>query len=222
MIILGQFTSANAQTPITFTAKDSVLRYDKVFRFGVNLGYYPPWTTEQLGGLAAGGPALGLKGVGANTARPGLEEFLLETYGYDALIPTFESLYQRGIRDMNVIIGGPSDAHRDYAYHCPSKRSDLFANLYEPIWDGGANGTRFICGKRSISIKNTQEFGKLSTNPILISRVFNGKAIIYQILVGGLKIRTLATINCTHRFSNTYGCYVSVGRSSKRLTRRRL
>jgi hypothetical protein len=141
MIILGQFTSANAQTPITFTAKDSVLRYDKVFRFGVNLGYYPPWTTEQLGGLAAGDPALGLKGVGANTARPGLEEFLLETYGYDALIPTFESLYQRGIRDMNVIIGGPSDAHRDYAYHCPSKRSDLFANLYEPIWDGGANGT---------------------------------------------------------------------------------
>jgi Secretion system C-terminal sorting domain len=141
MIIWGQFMSANAQTPITFTANDSVLRYNKVFRFGVNLGYYPPWTTEQLGGLAAGDPTLGLKGVGANTARPGLEEFLLETYGYDALIPTFESLYQRGIRDMNVIIGGPSDAHRDYAYHCPSKRSDLFANLYEPIWDGGLNGT---------------------------------------------------------------------------------
>jgi hypothetical protein len=141
LLILLQIFNPTTQAQITFTAKDSVLAYNKVFRFGVNLGYYPPWTTEQLGGLAAGDPALGLKGVGANTARPGLEEFLLEQYGYDALVPTFESLYQRGIRDMNVIIGGPSDAHRDYAYHCPDKRSELFANLYEPIWDGGANGT---------------------------------------------------------------------------------
>jgi hypothetical protein len=140
-IILGQFIGANAQTPITFTANDSVLRYDKVFRFGVNLGYYPPWTTEELASLAGGNPALGIKGIGATTSRPSIEEFLLETYGYDALIPTYEALYQRGMRDLNAIVGGPSDAHRDYAYHCPTKQSIMFRNMYEPIWDGGLNGT---------------------------------------------------------------------------------
>jgi Secretion system C-terminal sorting domain len=141
LFILAHYTSQVVQAQITFTANDKVLNYNKVFRFGVNLGYYPPWTTEQLGGLAAGDPSLGLKGIGANTARPGLEEFLLETYGYDALIPTFESLYQRGMRDFNVIVGGPSDAHRDYAYHCPNKKTTMFRNMYEPIWDNGENGT---------------------------------------------------------------------------------
>ncbi len=141
LLIFSQYFNSNIEAQITFTANDSVLSYNKVFRFGVNLGYYPPWTTEQLGALAAGDPSLGLKGVGTNTARPGVEEWILEAFGYDALIPTFESLYQRGIREMNVIVGGPSEGHRDYAYHCPGKRSDLFGNLYEPIWDGGANGT---------------------------------------------------------------------------------
>jgi Secretion system C-terminal sorting domain len=140
-LFLGQCLGTNAQTPVTFTANDSVLRYDKVFRFGVNLGYYPPWTTEELANLAGGNPALGIKGIGATTSRPSIEEFLLETYGYDALIPTYEALYQRGMRDLNAIVGGPSDAHRDYAYHCPDKRSIMFRNMYEPIWDGGLNGT---------------------------------------------------------------------------------
>jgi Secretion system C-terminal sorting domain len=142
VILLFIFTCClkTVQAQITYTANDSVLAYNKVFRFGLNLGYYPPWTTEQLGGLAAGDPTLGIKGVGANTARPSIEEFLLEG-NYDALIPTYESLYQRGIRDMNVIVGGPSEAHRDYAYHCPNKRTIMFRNMYEPIWDGGLNGT---------------------------------------------------------------------------------
>ena len=140
-LIFLQIFNPTTQAQITFTAKDSVLAYNKIFRFGVNLGYYPPWTTEELANLAGGNPALGIKGIGATTARPGIAESLLETYGYDALIPTYETLYQRGMRDMNAIVGEPSDAHRDYAFHCPNKQSIMFRNMYEPIWDGGLNGT---------------------------------------------------------------------------------
>jgi hypothetical protein len=149
LFILGQFINANAQTPITFTANDSVLRYDKVFRFGVNLGYYPPWTTEELANLAGGNPMYNVKGIGATTARPGIAEKLLEEYGYDALIGTYETLYQRGMRDLNAIVGEPYEgdvntnrpSHRDNAFHCPNKQSIMFKNMYEPIWDGGLNGT---------------------------------------------------------------------------------
>jgi hypothetical protein len=139
--IVGFLFSHNTQAQVNFTANDRVLQYDKVFRFGVNLGYYPPWTTEELANLAGGNPALGIKGVGATTARPSIEEFLLESYGYNSLVPTYEALYQRGMRDLNAIVGGPSEGHRDYAYHCPNNRSTMFRNMYEPIWDGGLNGT---------------------------------------------------------------------------------
>lgn len=143
-LIFLSFFQPTTQAQITFTANDSVLSYNKVFRFGVNMGYYPGWTTEQLGNLAAGNPAIGVKGIGATTTRPGLYEEILETYGYDALIPVYDSLYKLGLRDMNVFVGGPSGAHRDYNSYCssnPNIKSALFSNLYEPIWDGGANGT---------------------------------------------------------------------------------
>jgi Domain of unknown function DUF11/CARDB/HYR domain/Secretion system C-terminal sorting domain len=134
-------TSSILFSQVNYTAHDRVIPYDGSFRFGVNMGYYPGWTSEQLGHLSAGNASLGLKGVGINTARPALYEELLETFGYDALVPTFEGYYQSGIRDMTMIVGGPSGPHRDYTQYCPGKFSDLFANLYEPIWDGGLNGT---------------------------------------------------------------------------------
>jgi hypothetical protein len=141
ILIVGFLFSQNIQAQVNYTANDRVLPYDKVFRFGVNLGYYPPWTTEELANLAGGNPALGIKGIGATTARPSVAEFLLEDFGYNALVPTYEALYQRGMRDLNAIVGEPSEAHRDYAYHCPTKRTIMFRNMYEPIWDGGLNGT---------------------------------------------------------------------------------
>jgi hypothetical protein len=141
LFIAGFLFCHSTQAQVNFTANDKVLPYDKVFRFGVNLGYYPPWTTEELANLAGGNPALGIKGIGATTARPSIGEFLLESYGYDALVPTYEALYQRGMRDLNAIVGEPSEGHRDYAFHCPTKKTIMFRNMYEPIWDGGLNGT---------------------------------------------------------------------------------
>ena len=144
LFVFLSFNNPTTHAQVTFTANDSVLRYDKVFRYGVNFGYYPGWTTEQLGSLAAGNPALNIKGIGATTLRPAIYEEILETYGYDALIPVYDSLYKLGMRDLNVFVGGPSGAHKDYNSYCPSNsgiKSELFSNLYEPIWDGGANGT---------------------------------------------------------------------------------
>ena len=141
LFIAAFLLSQNTQAQVNFTANDRVLPYDKVFRFGVNLGYYPPWSTEELANLAGGNPALGIKGIGATTARPSIAESLLESFGYDALIPTYEALYQRGLRDLNAIVGEPSEAHRDYAFHCPTNKTIMFRNMYEPIWDGGLNGT---------------------------------------------------------------------------------
>ncbi len=133
--------ASSIMAQVNYTANTRVIPYDSSFRYGVNMGYYPNWTSEQLGHLSAGKASLGLKGVGINTARPALYEEILETFGYNALVPTFESFYQSGIRDMTVIVGGPSGPHRDYTQYCPGKFSDVFANLYEPIWDNGANGT---------------------------------------------------------------------------------
>ena len=109
--ILSSITTL-ATAQINYTANDRVLPYDGTFRYGVNMGYYPNWTSEQLGNLSAGNATLGLKGVGINTARPSLTEENLETFGYNALVPTFESFYQQGIKDMTVIVGGPSGPHR--------------------------------------------------------------------------------------------------------------
>lgn len=141
IIILLCLISFPIFAQVNYTANDRIVPYDGSFRYGVNMGYYPNWTSEQLGHIAAGNTTLGLKGVGINTSRPALYEENLETFGYNALVPTFESFYQSGIRDMTVIIGGPSGPHRDYTQYCPGTFSDVFANLYEPIWDGGANGT---------------------------------------------------------------------------------
>ncbi|MEI6409808.1 MAG: GEVED domain-containing protein [Bacteroidota bacterium] len=45
--------------------------------------------------------------------------------------------------EYTAIVGGPTGAHQDYAQHCPGVFSNMFANLYTPIWDGGANGTPY-------------------------------------------------------------------------------
>jgi Secretion system C-terminal sorting domain/Putative metal-binding motif/Fibronectin type III domain len=46
--------------------------------------------------------------------------------------------------DENVgVVGYPSEAHRDQTMYCPGVKSDMFANMYLPIWDGGLNGTPY-------------------------------------------------------------------------------
>lgn len=128
---------------VTYTAQNFINPYTGSFRPGTNLDYYPNWTTRQLGEISAGNPAIGVKGVGSKTLRPVLAESVLEVYGYDLLVDDFEHFRSLGMDEFTAVLAFPVDWHRDYTEYCPGRSSNLFANLYTPIWDGGANGTPY-------------------------------------------------------------------------------
>lgn len=123
------------------TANDYVKPYSGKFGYGTNVGFYENWTAEELGSISMGDPAYNVPGVGVNTMRPALYEWFQEQWGYDFRIRTFEHYASLGARDNVVFIGYPSEEHRDPTKYCPDKQSELFKNMYEPIWDGGENGT---------------------------------------------------------------------------------
>ena len=138
-LLLFLFQNGNAQ--INYTANDQVKPYDGLFHPSANIGQYTSFSEETLAELAAGNPILNVPGVGVKALRPGLFEAFLEEAGYQANVPTFEFYQSLGMDDHTVITGFPSNAHRETEQYCQGFRSELFANLYEPIWDGGANGT---------------------------------------------------------------------------------
>ncbi|MEL6941144.1 MAG: hypothetical protein AAFO82_00610, partial [Bacteroidota bacterium] len=139
LIFIGYYSTAQ----INFTANDIVPAYNAPFGFGINLGWHRGWTDEQLADLAIGNPEVGIEGVGINTLRPALPENFLEEWGYDIRVNTFKSHVQKGADQNVVFIGYPSEEHRSKEEYCPGIRSEMFANIYEPIWDGGLNGTPY-------------------------------------------------------------------------------
>ncbi|MEM1323325.1 MAG: PKD domain-containing protein [Bacteroidota bacterium] len=136
ILILGGPTG-----PVGYTANDVVHPYTRGFRPGSNLGYFPPWQDEQLADIAAGNPDYDVPGAGCKSVRPAQHESFLEEWGYDIRVETFNHYASLGLEDNTVIVGFPSDAHKDTTHHCPEYRSEMFANLYTDIWDNGENGT---------------------------------------------------------------------------------
>lgn len=128
---------------VNFTANDQVAPYPHGFHPSVNLGAYTSFSDETLSELAAGNPATGVPGAGVKALRPGLFESFLEEWGYDARVPAFQFYQNLGMEEHTVIVGFPSPQHRDPAQYCPGIQSEMFANMYTPIWDGGANGTPY-------------------------------------------------------------------------------
>ncbi|MFK7807643.1 MAG: hypothetical protein AB8F74_07600 [Saprospiraceae bacterium] len=124
-----------------FSANDKVPAYNHPFGYGTNLGYYPPWKDHQLADIAAGNPTENIPGVGATAIRPALPEHFVEQYGYDIRLKEFQHYFEIGTRDNTVFIGYPSPAHKDTTRYCAEHPNESFANLYEPIWDNGENGT---------------------------------------------------------------------------------
>ncbi len=139
-LILFTIVSSFAQSP-NYTANDTIVPYLGNFRPGLNLGRYAPFSDEDLADLAAGNLNKGVDGVGMKCLRPGLFEDFLEGYGYDARVNTFKYYDSLDLKDNTLIVGFPSKNHQDPRFYCPSVQSQLFANMYEPIWDNGANGT---------------------------------------------------------------------------------
>ena len=129
---------------VAYTANDTVPEYNDFFRPGVNPGNYNLWTDEQLGNLAAGNPYLSIPGIGAKSIRPSLPEFFLDTYGYDVRLGTFQYFKNLGMEQNVCFIGYPNLSHRDTTFYCQGASiSELFSNMYLPVWDGGANGTPY-------------------------------------------------------------------------------
>jgi len=124
-----------------YTANEIGMPYEGDFKPGVNLGYFPPWNDRTLSDIAAGREDLGVKGVGVKAIRPGLFDSFIQQFGWDARVETYEHFKGNGLLDNTLIVGFPSEKHRDTTFYCDDHQSELFANLYEPIWDNGENGT---------------------------------------------------------------------------------
>ena len=137
------FAFYNSYSQVNYTANDQVVEYNGTFRAGSNLGAYSNWTDQQLADIAAGNPALNIKGAGVKTFRPTLPEIFLEAFGYDIRRDAFDHYASLGLEDNTVFIGYSSLEHRDPVEYCPGIQSASFENLYDPIWDGGANGTPY-------------------------------------------------------------------------------
>ena len=140
------FSTTAGLAQVSYSANDVNPPYPGQFRPGVNLGYIPLWNNMQLADLAAGNPALGIKGIGAKTTRPGLFDVVLDRYGYSIDVNNYDYFRDLGMEELTAIVGFPSDRHRDWANrYCdtPEKWNAMFKGIYLPIWDGGANGTPY-------------------------------------------------------------------------------
>src|SRR5688572_1223884 len=168
---------------INYSANDHgrVPVYNGHYRYGVNGGVYgPTWNDVTLADIAAGNPLKNVKGAGSKTFRPTLPENFLEEWGYDIRVNEFTHYATLGVDDNTVFLENPSEAHRDpntYTQGCgtPSQiaQSKIFKNLYEPIWDGGANGTpvndnnyyALYVYKTVIRYKNYTKFWEIVNEP---------------------------------------------------------
>lgn len=130
-------------TQINYTANDQVPPYQETFGYGTNLGVYSGWNDIALANISAGNPALNIPGIGCNTMRPNLPESFLDFWGYNIRLTEFQHYASLGMRDHTVFIGYAAEAHRDPVEYCPGNQSQMFANTYLDIWDGGENGTPY-------------------------------------------------------------------------------
>ena len=112
------------------------------FQYGANMGYYgPSWDDKTLADIAAGNTSKNVKGAGIKSLHLPLPESFLEFWGYNVRVDVFNHYASLGIKDNTVFLEDPKAEHRDNTNFGCSESSRLFKNMYEPIWDGGANGT---------------------------------------------------------------------------------
>lgn len=132
-----------------FTANEQVATYSGDFRAGYNSGYQPGWNDQQLANIAAGNPALGIAGAGCRSVRQGLYFELFNIWEYAVRVAEVQHYESLGMTDLTGLIWGganggseapPPAPFRDMTEYCPGQPSELFKNLYLPIWDAN-NGT---------------------------------------------------------------------------------
>ena len=127
---------------INYTANDSVPTYDKQFLVGINPGWNGNnWTDKQLADISFGNSNLNVEGIGMETFRIPIPESFVDFWGYEILLPAFQHYEDLGMTDLTVFLQSPSQEHKDTVVYCPGSSSEMFANLYTPIWDDGTDGT---------------------------------------------------------------------------------
>ncbi len=125
-----------------FTANDIVPEYNIPFKLGINPNFNGhQWSDQKSADIAVGNPDVGTEGVGIQAFRVPLPESFLEFWGYDIRVDAFQHYADLGLTENVVFLEAPSDDHRDTTFYCNGEQSTMFANIYEPIWDDGANGT---------------------------------------------------------------------------------
>jgi GEVED domain/Secretion system C-terminal sorting domain len=139
-ILLFLFFCSEAQAQPNYTADSIVPAYTGSFGVGVNMGFYANWSNINQAVIAAGDPSLGIKGVGANTIRPGMYADVYANFGYNISQVDFAKYHQLGMKDFTGIIGGTPEWQRDYTTYCEGTPSTLFKDMYLPIWDN-SDGT---------------------------------------------------------------------------------
>ncbi|MCY7329002.1 MAG: GEVED domain-containing protein [Saprospiraceae bacterium] len=142
-LLVFSLALASVSAQINYTANQQVTPYVGPYRAGINMGYYPGWTNQSLADIAAGNPTLGIPGIGAKTSRVGLPEIVLDYFGYGLLEGDFQHYKSVGMDEFTAFTNGPTWPHQEKTQYCPGQWSPLFANMYTPIWDGGANGTPY-------------------------------------------------------------------------------
>ncbi len=141
VILVCGVISTEAQ--VGFNANTTVPVYNGHFQYGTNMGYYgPSWSDMTLANISAGNAAINQPGLNAKSLRIPLPEDFLDYWGYTIRMAEFNHYASLGMKDLTIFLQSPSNAHRDPGYYegC-NQPSNLWANLYTPIWDGGANGT---------------------------------------------------------------------------------
>jgi len=146
ILVISLFiTSISLSTgQVNYTANDINTPYSGGYSPGVNLGYYGGnWDDNKLGDISAGNPSADTEGVGIQAIRGSLPEFIGRIFGYDIWIDKYNYVDALGLNDNTLFVGFAHDDHKDPVDYCATNdiQTDMFANLYEPIWDGGANGT---------------------------------------------------------------------------------
>lgn len=129
-----------AQKP-SFTANNIVSAYTSDFAYGSNPGYYGGYNNNATSDKLM---ADLMNRAGFHTSRPALYDYFLEQYGTNVRLNEFKYYTETlGMKELTLFVSGPSEQHRETTtITCGgvTRRSQMFKNLYMPIWDDSTNG----------------------------------------------------------------------------------
>jgi len=105
------------------------------FRYGMNFGYVPGFSNQDMAKLA--------NGVGANGARLSFPESFFAQWGYDIEVANNQAFQTIGIKDNVAFLSGPTRDHSSAPSSVPDAELVYWIpnDLYQPIFlaDGSVN-----------------------------------------------------------------------------------